>query len=1374
MSKQTIIWTALPNGSDGPNAAGTTLRLSVFASPRLWNEDPSVTKMTLNDFPDFLDWPSIVNTPGVSFDIQFDGGAPLNVAATKPARSDLWKAIFKNDTTVVPFKFQNEFGVPISTFPAATIHDIIKDVFQTVATDPAYGGGTDLPPRDVLGTDPTFGEIAVPTDPPKYYKPVPTDDTPVFVGSTEPEPDSDLPAPEPPKPKPLPAPKGCGCGCLAAPLALLRRFLKWIGMLATLPFTMGMGGGFGGGTPMPAAGAASRKESFDQLYNYVQPTSKISADLPTPEDLTKTYDFHQMIATLGDYPNLLRYFGLVIDLEVTLPAAIGANGVITVTPKNLPLAMATTPYTPRTHYTIGNELFVAQPGPGSDLQNGLLRVDDTNRFRVLQLDVAGGGLKLQNTATTIVHHHKHNRWSGTDAKEQGLPSLQTAGISIARTDAADHLKDRFQASWALDVALRKIDASSPVEADAPAEKQDLFAEDLVRGYRVDVWDDKSATWHSLCRRVGTYTFSEAAGGPLTLPPEEDEGFVQMSVTEPVPGAGPRVLRAHDSLFTWNGWSLGAPRYGNTILKSDSHDPDDPTQVGAPSNAPDTQFKMTAAFTPKPKSLPRLRFGYSYQLRVRATDLAGNSVFSPDDAAFGVMQTEVTDKVKYRRFEPISPPMVMLQAKPVEGESLERLVVRSKFNDSDAVLAAQQTARHIVPPKTSQLMAEHHRKFDGSPAMNVPDYPLAEREAGSLTERVKPDGSREPIPGASEIVEPGHSYWIQANDSFIVSYLPDPYARGVLLLGLPGMTTPDEIIEPPGPPIVNKIPFEPWPDPKPFRLRMTGIAANAPKTTPVWDGINHVLDVQIPQGETYEVRISSYFHPTDLENMAVWAWTAEKPVPNLNDLRTSAIEGRNWLHLPFRTLVLVHAVQQPLKIPKIDSVTPQKKFGETLATLDGKFLVDAKSTGKVDVQATWKDPFDDVTKPAFIEATDFVAQKMQLAEVRLLDPADDLPEFTLSHPVGDTKYHAVTYTPAASTRFREYFPESVTADPKNLVRPTGAEAGIPTPADILNSARPDKPKPLYMVPLFQWMRSGALPNAKSSRRCGGLRVYMERPWFSSGAGELLGVTLKPAFVPFGSDAAELLKKFTSEWGMDPLWPADATFPLMTPNFLAPAVPPMTVKLAENGRDVDIVGYAPQFDADRNLWYCDILLDPGTAYFPMVHLVFARFQPKSVAPAHISTTVPADFIQLVPHRDVTYDTTNLDTTGIVAVKVNGPAYEFSQRGQFSTSLMILRLEQRTGDGSTDEIGWERVASAIMTPTTLKPENTVWQGQVRTAPPRPNPLRIVVLEVEVYGRDTDRAQIVDALQLLDDLPESFGEGSTALGIGYRITFADTLEVP
>src|SRR4029077_14160854 len=141
---------------------------------------------------------------------------------------------------------------------------------------------------------------------------------------------------------------------------------------------------------------------------------------------------------------------------------------------------------------------------------------------------------------------------------------------------------------------------------------------------------------------------------------------------------------------------------------------------------------------------------------------------------------------------------------------------------------------------------------------------------------------------------------------------------------------------------------------------------------------------------------------------------------------------------------------------------------------------------------------------------------------------------------DTRYHRVTYTAVGTTRYREYFPPVVLANSQELIRPTPAEGGTPPAAnarlelDVPSSTRPDAPKPLYAVPAFSWQQANAGGIITRKRLGGGLRLYMERPWFSSGAGELLGVVLRPAkYAPLTADW-RTLRKFVSEWGMDPLW------------------------------------------------------------------------------------------------------------------------------------------------------------------------------------------------------------------------------------------------
>ncbi len=1384
MKKTTLTWTALPNGSDGPLAAGTTLRLSVLMSPRLWNDDPGVSTMPLSEFPDFLDWPAQV--AGSTFDVTFDGGPTIS-AAPQPGvlRSDLWQALFKDDTLIIPHQFEDLTGASVLTFDAGAIHDTIRDVYQRAATDAGYGAGLNLPHVDVLAADDDLQEIARPVRPQPPYVPGPTDRGPVVLDSPE---EGERPGDGDGRPgcRDLLERAGClspiGClglfGLLLMLLALLLRLLRRL-LSATVEFTPRVRFGVGGGPASPAA-------AFDDLNAYIAPTSLTSVALPTQADLAAMTDFHKMIASLGDYPNLLRYLGLVVDLELVLPEELPASpGLVSVQP-SITLQATTTHYTPRTHYVLADGRFAARPRPSdSDIANGLLRLDDASRFRVMQVDVAGGGVKLQNTATNVVGTTALNTRPRNEPKEQGLPALQTAGVSIVRPEKAAQLEATFVRSYALNASLAAVDGSPlpPVASGGPPPPPDdaLFADDLVRGYRIDVWDDVSEQWHSLCQRLGDYVFLEPEGGApgdtLALSAEADEGFVQMSVTEPLQEGATRVLRAHESLFTWDGWSLCAPRPGQTIL------PDHTT--GDATNEAVTPFRMEATFQAMPGTLPRLRFGYAYRLRARVADLAGNSVFVPGEPAFEQDQPEITPLAPFWRFEPVAPPPLLLSAEPIEGESLERIVVRSAVTDAAGTITSQQSERHIAPAKVSQLMSERHRKFDGAPGMNKDQaaYDLAAREAGTLTHAPDPlTGDLLPLPGVQEVSDPAtqRTYWLQTGAQHEVAYLPDPYARGVLLLGLPGMTSFEEIIEPNGQ-VVNKIPFAgAWPNLLPLRLRLVGLPAGDAPAQPAWNVAERLLTVQLAQGESANVRVCSYFHAADLPKMAIWGWTEEAAPADLAALKAQAESGRNWLQLPYRELALVHAVQQPLAIPQFNTlnIAPARDVGETAISLAGQLAIDGKSTGKVDVWAAWTDPFDDPAKPAYNAASDVTSQEMHVAELRMAEDSDDEFDFTATrHTIGDLKYHRVTYTPLATTRFREYFPAAITADPLNLRRPLATEAPLPIELDVPNAQRPDAPNLLYTLPIFRWTQTDAANVITRERRGGGLRVYMERPWFSSGAGELLAALVRlPGISPTG-ERAQTLSKYTSEWGMDPLWNAANTAPLRVVDFVEAVEMPLNLSLDElAGETVHAAAYEPVYDTDRDLWVADVKLASEQAYFPFVRLALARYQPISVPDAHLSRVTLAEFTQVVPHRVAEYDLNNLVAGNTVHVRLRGPAYFHVQQEQLASPFVLLRLERRQhGDDGDDVLGWEAIATQLLPPVQQTVEETIWEGVMTVPPGLPQPLRLSLLEVELYLVDRDRWQ--DVLALFEQEMPDDDAGTSIIQLrqrGYRVVFADSLMLP
>ena len=73
--------------------------------------------------------------------------------------------------------------------------------------------------------------------------------------------------------------------------------------------------------------------------------------------------------------------------------------------------------------------------------------------------------------------------------------------------------------------------------------------------------------------------------------------------------------------------------------------------------------------------------------------------------------------------------------------------------------------------------------------------------------------------------------------------------------------------------------------------------------------------------------------------------------------------------------------------------------------------------------------------------------------------------------------------------------------------------------------------LYAVPTFGWQQSADNGTLTSTRRGGGVRVYLGRSWWSSGEGELLGVVLGSS-VPNRRDAAvSLLYVLGSGSGLD---------------------------------------------------------------------------------------------------------------------------------------------------------------------------------------------------------------------------------------------------
>ncbi len=376
---------------------------------------------------------------------------------------------------------------------------------------------------------------------------------------------------------------------------------------------------------------------------------------------------------------------------------------------------------------------------------GLLNLDPA-RFGLAQVDVDGAMHKVIATAEIYNNPDPGRSVKPADPDpaphpevydpEATLPSMRSSGLQLYIDGRGATTVDAITQSKAFNQALES----------AGAQPRPFYAEDLVRGFRLDIWDSRTSDWHSLHRRSGQYAIGDAA---VPFATEDEEGFFQFASTQPAPGANAdRDLYVHEVVARWAGWSLSVPfpgkalsRYGDPAdaIPPDGDDPRFRTDEAV------TAFKVAATYKVVPGTLPRLRFGSRYRIRARAVDLAGNSlrVDDPISRALALVMGLPRDAEGqvYLRYEPVAAPLVVIRDQAAvtgPGSAVHRLVMRT-FNDgpeNDGIVPDLTASdRHILPPRTSVELAERMGMLDGPDGKlkSGPDtYDLAvARDAGQL-------------------------------------------------------------------------------------------------------------------------------------------------------------------------------------------------------------------------------------------------------------------------------------------------------------------------------------------------------------------------------------------------------------------------------------------------------------------------------------------------------------------------------------------------------------------------------------------------------------------------------------------------------------------
>lgn len=1380
MPRQTMVFTALP---DGPDLAGN-LRLSVFISPRLF---PDGEVGVLSDFPDLAVWPETL--AGIGWSVLLDGVVvPATVVTPEPvsASAAWWRALLPGSTPVRGHTQPNYADREVVSYDVGQALGQLRGIWQRVLSDSPtatpdnralLGQVATAVGWDVSGLDRLLAGLVDTARPPAGPDDAPPDDL-----DERPDVDVDVrthgPGPEERRWRydqesawiDRQREAGQEYESYLAGREAHRRHVSDV--RAELD---------------PEAMLRTALAPLYAVHDFHEPRVRRADGAAYERPVVPDYDVHQRLAMLGSHPALLRRLGLVVDLELDLPAPLVGGTSVQVLADFAPV-LDGDPTTTSPKTLLDPTTFRAAPdGADGQVDRGFLRVADadaTHRVTAAVADVDGAALK---TVASIEGLVRRLVWRDNehDESSDGLPTLRSAGMALALSARGNMLQAAFAKARTRNVALLAATA-------------ELDADDLTRGWRLDVRPE-GGEWLSTAARRARYTVGDLPALEVT-----EEGVL----TPTASGVGNArekpdgALYVPETLFLWQGWSLVVPRPGTPIDTADQVGAPDPLQVPGP-------LSLDYLFRVVPGTLPLLRFGRRYEFRLRAVDLAGGGPGRehPEPVAASV----VTDAVAYLRFDPVLPPEVLVRTARGPGEAPARIVLRS---DIDTAPSPPTAERHVVPPRSSQLLAEQHGLFDaaGRPApsaystITAADGP---HEAGTYAGL--PGATQDPeFPGDGSSDDPG--VWYVDVDRLPMVYLPDPLSAGAALRGLPG-AAPSPVLVP-----FAALDGEAWPRLRPFRL----VLQEGPPGHD-WSADERVLAVSLPKGERCEVELSSWLDETALPLLGLRDWWRELGLDDVRRLEfdRAARQGEVWAITPPRRLLLVHAVARPVREPAWSSLVPVRAAGTSYATLTGELEFSRRTTGAVDLVATWAEPVDPgqgnveaaAGDPEPVADPDPAQPRSSVLPLQL-DGVGDPDHLAVARrqDFGDGRHREVTYRAVATTAFLEYFtrqreiampavlPADVVLDPAGvvagtvvLVDPDGAAyrvrdaaspggafrvdqaAGVlrfdadadgPRPAPLATlratynvpevtrtsapvtvqvpaTVRPAPPKVLYVLPTFGWSSGGALDDAGvwSGRRGNSLRVYLDRPWWSSGRGELLGVVLLPPDGPLNEDA----RQYVTSWGDDP---ANA---VRGPQAEKPGLQHFPEAVRSRAglraeemvyRRMDVAGFDVAFHAERKLWFCDIAVDsgiPDRTYQPFVRLALARWQPESVPGFELSRVVMADFVQL-----------GVDRAASVVRQPDGDSLLLTVTGTVPRERNAARawIEVALPGVPDPDLGWEQAdgTEVDLTPVAA----TGWQGLVRLPDVySPGTFRLVLQEVERYPLSPVGPELGERLMYLDVLP-------------------------
>ncbi len=1062
-----------------------------------------------------------------------------------------------------------------------------------------------------------------------------------------------------------------------------------------------------------------RGGALDAAVSYVQPMEGERLEEASDPD----WDFHEYVSLLGSHPEVLRHLGLAVDYEIPFPANLtkptsvmvatdyeaqyGGNGA-----RGVRILTRTT------------DDFLAEPNPDPTY------TEQTGGF--LQLKTQDAYLSIMDTYSTAGRLNRlDERVADRDAP---LPALTTRALTLVRPDLLTAFANRTtrQAKIEHEVQEQLYRGGGPVE---------VFAEDVSSGYRLDVLDPSASgggTWRSLFERqtdANGYQFLHDL--TLNLTPEPDEGWTQtVLVTDlneklPPPNLDrddpiqPDALRRlDDQLYRWDGWS-GAVRPPGSALEGTSGAV---AETGPDLPDTDAWVQFAANYDIVNGSLPRLRFGETYQMRARCVDLAGNSVAlsvgTPGDAE--------TPIETFGRLEPIASPFVVRRTgrpEPGVGDTATTVVLLSDYDIDDATVESQE--RLIFPGRVGQDLCELHGEPKGG-ADPASYKVLSARDAKAPGDQWSVDAvTGEPVAAG--------------NRRQRVAYLSDPFIERLrayhygefqeYLVNLTGT----------------------WPAVTSSRFEViAGSGSTGVNPAPTTE-----LRFFVEKADIWTVDLSYAPAAGEVEKFGLWHRLS---AAGQDALRSTIENGGHWMFSARNPVQLIHAVRRPLLAPRVEEWSHIREDNSTGITITTTLQAERRSTGQITLRARWTDLVDDIRLPG-PTLRDGGAWLGRFTTPRDLN---SLQYTVAAHraELGDTKRHAATIDVEAFSSFSAYFTEErvlivacgpIVIDKRGLadgtvvVRygddDTEAQPGIdyeidytagaltlikggalapgsaitvryvPLPVSrksdefpsfeviLPNTATPPRPVVESLIPAFARTR----PDPQNVTHDGHVvRVYLERPWNITGDGEAFAVLVERSPGAVAS---------ASRLGRDPVVTgASDVMPLSVAAFTA-----AYETIANYDGIHDLALHEVVYDEASGRWFADIAVNTD-AYRPFLQLVIARYQADSIFGKQLGPEVMLEPLRLGVSRSVTV-TPNGDGYDVV---VTGIEHAGMPAGEDAQNEITVTLQQADPGIADADLRWLTDLQVVVLQRTAGPDGTNWSGHL-TVEQSDTPQRFVIEESE-----------------------------------------------